>query len=98
MKTQKEKIEQADEYGKILNDYIISVYEDRPFIGNIGILKVMDEMKKDFEQQLIALGKELLKHQCEMYNPVLRVEVVPVSEIIKAFDTLGINLESKSEF
>jgi hypothetical protein len=97
MKTPKEKIEQADEYGKILNDYIISVYEDRPFIGNIGILKVMDEMKKDFEQQLIALGKELLKGEIDARFEDTG-DLVPISHIVKCFDTLGINLESKTEF
>jgi len=55
--------------------------------------------KRTFEQQLIALGKELLKHQEEMllYNS-LRSSAVPVSEIIKAFDAVGIDLSEKIDF
>lgn len=50
-----------------------------------------DELKK--------LGKELLKHQEEMllYNS-LRSSAVPVSEIIKAFDKFGIDLNEKIPF
>ncbi|CAB4172894.1 hypothetical protein UFOVP941_33 [uncultured Caudovirales phage] len=56
------------------------------------------ELDKYLEQQLLTLGKELLKVQTEMYNPVFRVEAVSVSEIIKAFDKFGIDLNEKLPF
>jgi hypothetical protein len=92
------KIEELNEYCKILNDYITIEDGERPFVGNIGMLIVMSEIKKEFQSQLLSLGKEILKHQSEMYNPVFRVEAVPVSEIVKAFENLGVKIEEKTDF
>lgn len=93
------KLEKATEYGKILNDYIIIDANERPFIGNIGIAKVMDEMKKDFEQQLIQLGKSILKQQHEAYIFTgVHDKVVSVIDIIKAFDDVGVSIEDKIDF
>ena len=50
------------------------------------------------DELLIQLGKDILKKQVEMYNPVFRVEVVPVADIIKCFDKLGVKIEDEINF
>lgn len=56
--TQEQKLERANELGKILNDYIIIEDNERPFVGNVGILKVMDELQKEYDSELKAFAKE----------------------------------------
>jgi hypothetical protein len=53
--------------------------------------------KNYFEQQLIALGKELLKGEIDARFEDTG-DLIPISHVIKCFNTLGINLDENLEF
>jgi hypothetical protein len=51
------------------------------------------ELHELFQQKLLSLGKEILKHKNEQFCPA-----VPVSDIIKCFDKSGVKIEDEINF